>query len=108
MGTLDNGSFSRATEGSGHRLAGRQAIWRMLDTTIPAEGPLSTLAQLIAAEERLDELEARGTAGAEYEVLRGQVIDYVKATPELAQAPWLRCGGTVYDMLSEGRPPGRL
>lgn len=82
----------------------------LLDPTLPAEGPLRTIAQLLAAEERLDELEGQGATAAhpEYFALRQRVLAFVATHPELLEAPWLRCAGAVSDMLQELRaPPAR-
>lgn len=106
MGTLDNGSLSSTVEVQAQRLKMLHILAQLLDGTLPVSGPLQTLAQLLAAEERLDELEAAEQTGPEYQALRQAVLAYVIENPELGQTPWLRCGGAVHDMLQRLNAPG--
>jgi hypothetical protein len=65
---------------------------------------IKNLADLVFAEEILDDLESMGLAGNQaYFRFRGLVCTYVYNNPALFLEPWLRNGGAVFDIIENAR-----
>jgi hypothetical protein len=61
---------------------------------------VENLAQLLLAEEILDELDSQGKHTLQHHLLTCQAEAYILANPEILDKPWLRNGGAVHDMIS--------
>lgn len=75
---------------------------RMLAARVP-EGAFTQLAHLLAAEERMDELDALGTRNTEYLSLRSRAQSYIEENPSLLDGKWIRNAGAVYDLIDAER-----
>lgn len=76
----------------------------LLSASLQGVSRVNNLAQLLYAEEVLDDLADKGKTGTvEYQYLRQCAASYVKANPELLAASWLRSGGAVFDIIEEQR-----
>lgn len=78
-------------------------VRNMLRPSLTGETRISTLAQLIFAEEVLDDLDAQPDAEIAGAFLRARAEAYVRANPDLLSAPWLRNAGAVYDIIERVR-----
>ena len=75
----------------------------MLRSSLQGQTRIDTLAQLIFAEEVIDDMESRKEASLTCQLLRARAEAFVRANPELLNAPWLRNGGAVYDIIERVR-----
>jgi len=63
------------------------------------EGKFTSVSHLLAAEVRMDALDATGARTAEYKALRNKALAFIKENPSILTAPWPRTGGAVYDLI---------
>lgn len=77
---------------------------KMLNPSLEDGSRVTSLAQLLFAEEVLDEMVAQGQEGSlNYLYLKQRATEYVKANPALLSTPWLRVAGAVFDIIEAVR-----
>ena len=90
-------------------LSRNAALLALLSPTLSREAPISSIAQLLFAEEALDDMAAMDDLGSEYQDLQEKARVYIKAhSVELLAAPWLRISGAVFDLIEAEREKGYL
>lgn len=71
----------------------------LFDETVPSHGPLLTVAQLLGAESLLDDWVAAREPAKRCQQLRSRMLDFLLDHPEIRAVPWMRCAGTVHEMV---------
>ena len=71
----------------------------LLDEAVPEHGPLLTVAHLLGAEALLDDWVVAREPAKRCQRLRSRMLDFLLDHPEMRATPWLRCAGTVHEMV---------
>jgi hypothetical protein len=73
----------------------------MFSPLLSPSSRIASIAQLLLAEEILDELASHDDCNLAYWQLYARTEAYVRANPELLRKPWLRNGGAVRDIIAQ-------